>query len=157
MKIAALATLATLVAITGLSACGRGSNEAARIETMISDYYTAIGAYDYAKMRSMYGSGWEIFDDGLRLDADGFEALVKRLEGNQMTWQFAIEGADTEINGDRAYTNYVITNSTGEPSRWYGTAYARRTGEVWRFGHMVMMSAREAEEVPSVTDTAATP
>ncbi len=157
MRIAPLATLATLVAITGLSGCSSESDDAARIETMVSDYYAAIGAYDYAKMRSMYGPGWEIFDDGSRLDADGFENLVKRLEGNKMTWQFAIEGADTEITGDRAYTTYEIANSIGRIGRWYGTAYATRTGEGWRFDHMVMMTAREAEEVPPAAETSATP
>lgn len=156
MRIAALATLTTLVAITGLSACS-GGDDAAQIEAMVSDYYAAIGAYDYARMRSMYGPGWEIFDDGLRLDADGFEDLVKHIEGAKMTWQFSIEGADTEITGDRAYTHYVITNSTGEPSRWYGTAYARRTDEGWRFDHMVMMSAREGEEAAPATEAPGTP
>jgi hypothetical protein len=121
----------------------QATHDPAEVETMVSEYYAAIGAYDYAKMRSMYGPEWEIFDDGSRLDADGFEALVKGLQGRNMTWQFSIGRFDTEITGDRAYTNYEITNPPDR--KWFGTAYSKHTADGWKFDHMVMMTERRPQ------------
>ena len=116
---------------------------AQEVEAVMSQYYDNVATYQYEALRAMYTQDFEILDDGSRFDATGFEDLLKRLNGNGLTWDFTLSEFNTELAPTIGYTSYLISDVSGR--RWYGSAVLERTGDGWRIDRMSMITKAEPQ------------
>ena len=130
--------------VTGCSMQESGTpGTAGEVEALMSQYYDNIAAYDFAAMRAVYTSDFEILDDGYRFDADGFEELVRDIESRGATWDFSLSDFNTEVTPGIAYTSYVIESPPD--FKWFGAATLVRANGEWQVDRMTMMGQAEPE------------
>ena len=129
-------------AISAYGADQQGTpGSAQEVEAVMSQYYDNVATYQYDALRAVYTSDFEILDDGFRFDATGFEDLLKRLNGNGMTWDFTLSEFNTELAPTIGYTSYLISDVSGR--RWYGSAVLQHSEEGWRIDRMSMITKAE--------------
>ena len=83
--------------------------------------------FDYVALRAATTPDFEFLMDGLRMDLDGFEALLREMEesrGGRALGIYDMLDFNTEIVGEVAYTSWASTY-------WLESAVFIRSGDQW--------------------------
>ena len=101
-------------------------SEVKEVEAAVYKMYDSSHSYDYTVLRNTLTDDFEMLIFGRRLDADGFEQLLRGMEERGVEFsETELLDFNTEIGGDDvAYTTWRTTN-------WLEGAILRRNGNRW--------------------------
>lgn len=120
-----LALLATSVACSPETQ--EATNDPGTVNAAAEAFLDYNHAFDYAAMRANATADFEIIIFGQRMDMDGFEELLRRMEESRQgrpLGSYELMDLHTTIVGDVAYTSWA------SPTRLEGAIFVR-SGDRW--------------------------
>lgn len=137
--------LALVVAACGTNGSGDGAPAAAggeaAVEAAVADFFDAITGYDYEALRDRVTSDFELVEDTLVLDLQGFIDFIEPYEERGATITYELSDFNTEVRGDVAWTRYrnegLLRSGEDEiPLEWLESAVLLNVGGDWRIDRL---------------------
>lgn len=140
----------TLLLALTFAACGQGapgdrspppdgSEEA--VEATVVAFFDAISAYDYDALRRRVTSDFELVEDTLVLDLQGFVDFIEPYEDRGATITYDLSDFNTEVRGTVGWTRYrneaVLRSGEDEiPLERLESAVLLQVGSEWRIDRL---------------------
>jgi hypothetical protein len=111
------------------------------IEAAVTDsFFGAITRFDFTSLRRSVTPGFELVEDTLRLDVNGFVSLLRGLEG-KATVRYRFADFNTHVLGNTAWTSYrnygdFVLENQPLKYEWLETAVLVRANGVWRIDRL---------------------
>lgn len=150
--------LAALLALT-VAACGSnepGGDAAAAqddaeeaVEATVVAFFDAISGYDYDALRGHVTSDFELVEDTLVLDLQGFIDFIEPYETRGATISYELSDFNTEVRGTVGWTRYrneaLLRSGEDEiPLEWLESAVLLRVGSGWRIDRLQSSPVRRS-------------
>ncbi len=144
-------SLPTLLLALALAACGQGAPDDAassapegaeeNVEATVHAFFDAISGYDYDALRDHVTSDFELVEDTLVLDLQGFIDFIEPYEDRGATITYELSNFNTEVRGTVGWTRYRNEGvlRTGEDEirlEWLESAVLLRVGSEWRIDRL---------------------
>lgn len=144
-------SLPTLLLALALAACGQdapgdaassapeGAEEG--VEATVVAFFDAISGYDYDALRDRVTSDFELVEDTLVLDLQGFIDFIEPYEDRGATITYELSDFNTEVRGTVGWTRYrneaVLRSGEDEiPLEWLESAVLLQVGSEWRIDRL---------------------
>lgn len=156
-QLRALALCGSLL-LVGVAACGSeedggpaaapGGEEEA-VEATVVDFFEAITGYDYETLRRLVTSDFELVEDTLVLDVQGFIDFIEPYENRGATITYRFSDFNTEVRGPVGWTSYRNEGllAVGEdeiPLEWLESAVLLKVDDRWRIDRLQSSPVRRA-------------
>jgi hypothetical protein len=140
----------TLLLALTLAACGQGAPDdtapapngaAGEVEATVVAFFDAISGYDYDALRSHVTSDFELVEDTLVLDLQGFIDFIEPYEDRGATITYQLSDFNTEVRGTVGWTRYrneavLRSGEDAIPLEWLESAVLLRVGSEWRIDRL---------------------
>jgi Domain of unknown function (DUF4440) len=115
--------------------------EQRQIVDTVSTIFTAALTDDVAKFDSVIGSGFYIFDGGVRFNGDSIMRLIKAQHAAGKRYEWNVTEPDVHISGNTAWIAYVnkgsITDGFGTMKQnWLESAFLQKQAGIWKIAFM---------------------
>lgn len=152
-------SLPTLLLALALAACGQGApGDAAssapegaeeEVEATVVAFFDAISGYDYDALRDHVTSDFELVEDTLVLDLQGFIDFIQPYEDRGATITYQLSDFNTEVRGTVGWTRYrnegVLRSGEDEIRlEWLESAVLLRVGSEWRIDRLQSSPVRRS-------------
>lgn len=152
-------SLPTLLLALALAACGQGApGDAAssapegaeeEVEATVVAFFDAISGYDYDALRDHVTSDFELVEDTLVLDLQGFIEFIEPYEDRGATITYQLSDFNTEVRGTVGWTRYrnegVLRSGEDEIRlEWLESAVLLRVGSEWRIDRLQSSPVRRS-------------
>lgn len=144
-------SLPTLLLALAVAACGQGApgdtassapdGAAEEVEATVVAFFDAISGYDYDALRRHVTSDFELVEDTLVLDLQGFIDFIEPYEERGATITYQLSDFNTEVRGTVGWTRYRNEGllRTGEDEirlEWLESAVLLQVGSEWRIDRL---------------------
>ncbi len=125
------AILGLLLSCTGCVPSPRGEqSDPAEVEAAVRQFAVHVSQYNYEGIRGDVTPDFEMIEGGVRMDLDGFTALLRRMEARNNRLDFEPSEFNTEVFSDVAYTSLRDFNRSSG-SQFLESAILHRSGDQW--------------------------
>lgn len=141
--LAAIACLALLIGFDTevVSSQTVPGGEASAAEATVRSFFDALEDLDFEALEGTVTSGFELVEDTLILDMQGFIGFVRPLADGGMRFRYRLTDFNTEVRGSVAWTRYRnegVMTVEGQERRfdWIESAVLERNDQGWRIDRL---------------------
>ena len=131
-----LAVLALLPSACGSPPPPEASESPAGAEQAVATFFGGIEGLDFEAIRESVTQDFEIIEDTLVFDTNGFLSLLEPFVGTGATITYQFSEFNTEVAGSLAWTRYrnqaeMLMNGDTTHFEWIETAVLQKVDGVW--------------------------
>ena len=159
------AALVLLLSVS-LAACGAAAPttdsaaDAAAAEGVVDRLFATAGAWDYDALRATATADFELVEDTLVMDMDGFIAYLEGFRAQDASGQWTLTDRHTEVSGDVAWTRYrnrgdVVVAGQASTVHWIESAVLLRQPDgSWKIDRLQSNTVRVENGDPAAAPPA---
>lgn len=154
-----------LVLSANLAACGAAAPatdtvaDAAAAEAVVDRLFATVGAWDYDALRATATPDFELVEDTLVMDMDGFIDYLESFRAQDARGQWTLTDRRTEVAGDVAWTRYrnrgdLVVGGEASTVHWIESAVLLRQPDgSWKIDRLQSNTVRVEAETGSSTSS----
>ena len=124
------AILCTFLAIGSHAATEQRASDRGDVESAVQRFANLVSRFDFAGIRAVTTDDFEIIENGLRLDLDGFVDLFGRMKARATEPDFGASRFKTDVVGEVGYSSFHMLNASSG-SEFFEAAVLQRVDRVW--------------------------